>query len=469
MSKRRNYEPFGYFYPVFMPLSFHFSHVNMHLRKADPLQTERKGYEGMKSKFWKCPISVLLGMAVLGGCTTAPASGKTEIEILSYKPEAAKVMEQIQDKFNETHDDIHLTISSPNKAMTILKTRLVREDYPDIVGIGGDINYSNFLDADLFENLEGEPVLDDVKDGYQEIEKSLELIPKDGVYAVPYVANAAGILYNVDMFEEHNWPIPETWDELISLCKTIKNENITPLYFGFKDTWTTLAPWNALAVELCDADVAMQVNKGETTFSEAYVEPAEKIKELLDYFEPNPFAYAYNDAATAFAKGEAAMWPIGSYAIPQILSVNPDMKIGSFVMPAVDDPDDRILNSGVDLQFSIMKDSPNKEAAMEVLEYMMSDEVLNMYIADQGGISAKEGDFPVPETLSDMEPWIVEGKVADFQDHHYPAEMAADALIQTYLLDDSENAREKFLSDFDTAWQRYNKYLIRRLKSGSGD
>ena len=34
--------------------------------------------------------------------------------------------------------------------MTILKTRFIRDDYPDIIGIGGDINYSNFLDADLF-------------------------------------------------------------------------------------------------------------------------------------------------------------------------------------------------------------------------------------------------------------------------------------------------------------------------------
>ena len=62
----------------------------------------------------------------------------------------------------------------------------------------------------------------------------------------------------------------------------------------------------------------------------------------------------HNDACTAFARGEAAMYPIGSYATPQILSVNPDLNIDSFVMPASDNKDDRTLNSGIDLGFCIM-------------------------------------------------------------------------------------------------------------------
>ena len=89
-----------------------------------------------------------LGMCMTGlaGCGSEKrADGKTEIEVVSYKPEAVKAFEKIEKRFNETHDDIHLKISSPNEAMTILKTRFIREDYPDIIAIGGDINYSNFL------------------------------------------------------------------------------------------------------------------------------------------------------------------------------------------------------------------------------------------------------------------------------------------------------------------------------------
>ncbi|WP_289804166.1 ABC transporter substrate-binding protein [Faecalibaculum rodentium] len=405
----------------------------------------------------KLMTALVSASCLLAGCASGPADDKIQIEIVSYKPEAAKVFEEIQDLFNETHDDIHLTINSPNEAMTILKTRFVREDYPDIVAIGGDINYSGFLDAGLFENLEGQPFLDKVKEGYRTIDKQLEFVPLEGDYAVPYVANAAGILYNRELFEEHGWKVPETWEEFTALCETIAKAGVQPLYAGYKDTWTTLAPWNAMAVELADPDICQQVNRGEATFSEAYDLTAERIRGLLDYIQPNPSAYGYSDAATA-------MWAIGSYAIPQIRSVNPDMEIGSFVMPATDKAEDRWLNSGIDLQFCVMEDSPNKEATMEVIDYLCQDEVMDLYLADQGGISCLKGDFAVPEELGDMKEYIESGKVRDFHDHYYPSEMAADAMIQTYLLDTSADAKEKFLKKFDTEWQRYNRDLIRRLQ-----
>ena len=230
------------------------------------------------------------------------------------------MFEQLEEKFNSTHDDIHLTIDSPNDAMTILKTRFVREDYPDIIGIGGDINYSYFIDSNILADVSDYAGLADINPGYVDILEALEFVPVDGTYGVPYVANAAGILYNRAMFQEHGWEIPTTWDELTKLCEDIQSEGILPFYFGFKDTWTCLAPWNSLAVDLAPSDVCQQVNRGETTFTDNYRGVAEKMLELIKYGEEGPFAYSYNDACTAFANGESAMYAIGSYAVPQIKS-----------------------------------------------------------------------------------------------------------------------------------------------------
>ena len=68
------------------------------------------------------------------------------------------------------------------------------------------------------------------------------------------------------------------------------------------------------------------------------------------------------------------MYPIGSYAAPQILSVNPDLKMDSFVMPASDAKEGRTLNSGIDLGFCVTKDCKNKEAAYEVLDFLYADD-----------------------------------------------------------------------------------------------
>ena len=198
-------------------------------------------------------LGIVMALTCLSGCSKSSENGKVEVELVSYKPEAVEAFEKIAERFNATHDEIRLKIDSPNEAMTILKTRFIREDYPDIVGIGGDINYSNFLDAELFMDISDLEEIDMVKQSYLIMDKELEFIPQEGTYALPYAANAAGILYNADMFKEHGWEIPETWNEFLALCKTIESEGIQPLYFGYKDTWTCLAPWNALAVGLTDA------------------------------------------------------------------------------------------------------------------------------------------------------------------------------------------------------------------------
>mgnify|MGYP004591956495 FL=1 len=410
-------------------------------------------------------LGILLGTTAFIGCGQEISNNVIEVEMVSYKPESVAAFEEIQKKFNESHDNIHLTINSPNEAMTILKTRFIKEDYPDIIAIGGDVNYSNFLDADLFMDVSDFEGVKNIKQSYLDMEKELEFTPHEGIYGLPYAANAAGILYNEDMFVEHGWEIPETWDEFITLCDTIEEEGIVPIYLGFKDTWTCLAPWNALAVGLTDSDVYNQVNKGNTTFEKEYKEVAEKIKMLINYAEPNPYAYSYNDACTAFARGEAAMYTIGSYAVPQIKSVNPDMNINSFTFPANESKKDNVLNSGIDLNFSVMKESSEKkEAIYEVLSFLYEDETIQIYLDDQGGITCKEGNFKVPNEIRGMRDYIEAGKVADFHDHHYPSEMSVDALIQTFLMDERDEAVETFLKRFDSEWERYNRDLIRKVK-----
>ncbi len=404
---------------------------------------------------------ILILSVFLPGCSSSKNNSVTEIEIVQYKPEASNYFKMVEKAFNETHDNIHLTINSPNDAAAILRTRFIREDYPDIVGIGGDIEYSYYVDAQILADVSNYKGLSDIKQVYRDIDESLELVPTDGTFAVPYMANAAGILYNKNLFEQNGWKIPTNWNELITLCEEIKKTDILPFYFGFKDTWSCLAPWNAIAVGLTETDTVKKVNKGETTFTKEYAETAEKYLNLLQYGPDSPFAYSYNDACTAFARGESAMYPIGSYAVPQILSVNPDMNIDSFVMPASDSSGGNTLNSGIDLQFCITEACENKEAAYEVLDFLFADENIQAYADAQNAIPCKEGDFKLASMLDGMKEYIEAGKMADFHDHYYPTEMSADALLQTFLIEKDING---FLKTFDKNWQRYNRDIIRKVR-----
>ena len=57
--------------------------------------------------------------------------------------------------------------------------------------------------------------------------------------------------------------------------------------------------------------------------------------------------------------------------------------------------------------------------------------------------------------------YIKSGKMADYQDHYYPSEMAVDAQIQTYLI---EGDLDAFLNKFDSDWARYNRDIIRMVE-----
>lgn len=409
-----------------------------------------------------CSLIAAVSLLLFAACSGNTAQdGKIHIELVHYKPEAVKTFEAIEEKFNASQNEIVLTIESPNEAMTILKTRFVREDPPDIIGIGGDINYSIFLDAEMLMDISDYEGLHDIKDSYLNTADLLEFVPTEGAYTVPFAANAAGVLYNKDIFDEHGWSIPRTWDEFISLCKTIKAAGIQPLFFGYRDTWTCLAPWNAIAVDLAPADICQQVNRGEAKFSDAYRLVAERDLALLEFAQPDPFAYGYNDACTEFARGGAAMFVIGNYAIPQIRSVNPDINIDSFVFPASNDPEQNILNSGNDLQFSIIKDCKNKEAAYKVLDFLFADENVQMYLDDQNAVPCKKGDFNISPMLNGMKDYIINGKTADYQDHYYPTGMGVDSMIQSFLINKDIDA---FLNKFDTDWVRYNRDTIQKLE-----
>ena len=183
--------------------------------------------------------------------------------------------------------------------------------------------------------------------------------------------------------------------------------------------------------------------------------------ELLQYGQEGPFAYGYNDACTAFANGESAMFTIGSYAVPQIKSVNPDMDIDSFVMPGSNDVSDQTLNSGVDLLFAVTEACEHRKEAYEVLDFLLQDENVQAYLDDQSAVPCKLGDFDLASNLDGMVEYIESGNMTDYQDHYYPSEMSVDAQIQTFLIEQDVDA---FLEKFDTDWLRYNRDIIRMVE-----
>ena len=185
-------------------------------------------------------------------------------------------------EFNETHDNIELVIDSPNDAMTILKTRFIREDYPDIIGIGSDVNYSNFLDSDMLMDISDFDGLDDIKKRIlRQIKKwnmcrwtefmQCRTWPMRPVSFTTRIClkNMAG------RFQPHGWIYCFVWKN--------RSWRDSAAVFWIQRFLDLSGPWNAIAADLAPSDVCSEVNKGNTTFTDNYREVAEKEKALLAY------------------------------------------------------------------------------------------------------------------------------------------------------------------------------------------
>ena len=293
---------------------------------------------------------------------------------------------------------------------------------------------------------------------YNQMLKDLEIESIDGVYGVPYALNASGVIYNKDIFEDLGLSIPKTWDEFLELAQTVQDNGITPFYFTLKDSWTSLPGWNNIAGTLADTDCFKRVNNNETTFNEVYSETADKILQLMDYGHSDNFGVGYNDGNTAFAQGKAAMYIIGNYAIPSILTVNPDLNLGMFTMPASNNEDENKLVSGVDVYFAIPKDSKNKEESIRFINFLLEEENAKTYIDEQSAFSAVKGVKQEDSKFEAFDEFFENSRVVDFQDHFYPAELPASDMIQTYLLDGD---KEKFLNNFQKEWLKANRQYIK--------
>jgi raffinose/stachyose/melibiose transport system substrate-binding protein len=144
--------------------------------------------------------------------------------------------------------------------------------------------------------------------------------------------------------------------------------------------------------------------------------------------------------------------------------VNPDIQMGIFPYPATDDPDDRLLVSGVDVVFTMGKDSPNEEAAMRFIDYAFSKDVIEKFAASQNMVPSVEGaQISDDPALQSVKPFFDEGKITGFIDHQIPPAVPLIPIDQQFLFDGDAEAALKAL---DNEWR---KVAARTIPVTTGD
>ncbi|MGG1574791.1 ABC transporter substrate-binding protein [Fictibacillus sp. NRS-1165] len=396
-----------------------------------------------------CVIS--LSVSLLSGCSSKESDdGKIHLEFFQNKPESVGTFDKLIAKFEKEHPNIDIEQNNVPDSETVLRTRLVKEDVPDILGIGGNATYGDIAEADVFYDFTKDPAVDKVIPNYVQALNQLAGRKKE-VNGIPFATNANMVLYNKARFKEMGLQVPETWDELISTAQKIKKAGKIPFYLTLKDAWTGMVPFNSLVANTQGENFFEERETDQATFQKRYGEASEKMLTLLEYGHKDNFGRDYNSGNKAFANGESFMYLQGNWAISSIKAINKNIDIGSFPLPAVNDPEKNKLVSGVDTVLTMSKDNPHKKESLMFIHFLLKAENTRMYMKEQNSFSAVKGVYQDDSALANLNPYFKKQQITGFPEHFFPAGIPIANLLQGFLIKKKE---KPFLKKLDREWDK---------------
>lgn len=344
--------------------------------------------------------AVVLSGAMLAGCS---ADGRETIRFAFSKREAFEFMNELVDEYNASQDRVRVEMDT--SGIDVVAASFVRGNPPDIM-----LSNYNFEVARYVQRC----ALIDLSDTEAAATRNEDLEPLMAQYgtcegrlsAIPYSVMAASVIYNKEIFAEHDLDVPQTWDELLAVCEELEAAGVTPIYGTFKDDWTVGQGWYDYAVggsidviDFFDRLAAQGADVGpdsEVSFENDLAEPMDRMIQLTEHVNDDAASRGYGDGNLAFARGEAAMYLQGPWAFSEIAKTDPDVELGTFPLPMTDDPDDLAVRVNMDLAVMIPVESAHHEAARDFLEYLYQPENIEAYNASQLGFTPTE-DAPPPE------------------------------------------------------------------------
>ncbi len=403
-------------------------------------------------------VATIAGL-LLAGCSAAGDGDRVQLDFFQFKGEALGDFEQIIADFEAENPDIDVIQNQVADADTLIRTLLVKDRTPDVITLNANGNFGRLAQAGVFHDFTGDPVLETINPAVQQILADLGTFG-DEVNGLGYVNNANGIIYNRDIFDEQGLEVPETFDELIAVCEQLQDAGITPFYGTLADSWTVLPSWNALGAYPAQDDFFPQMREegadvgpdSPVSFEQDFPDAMAQQAELYSYAQEGYRGRTYDDGNAAFANGEAAMLMQGIWAVNPILGVNPDVNLGIFPYPGTDDPDDRLLVSGVDVVVTMGTDGPHQAEAQRFIDYLFQPEVIEAFAASQNMVPSVEGaELSDSAAIQSVAPWFEEGRITGFIDHQVPPGIPLDATVQEALFTgDAQSA----LATLDREWAK---------------
>ncbi|WP_370980900.1 ABC transporter substrate-binding protein [Agaribacterium sp. ZY112] len=103
------------------------------------------------------------------------------------------------------------------------------------------------------------------------------------VHAIPATTLLWSLYYNQGQLKEWGLQPPKNWQDMLSMCKTLRAKNITPIGFGSKTQWATHVWFDYLNMRINGLEFYKQLLEGQISYQDPRVHLAlEHWKQLID-------------------------------------------------------------------------------------------------------------------------------------------------------------------------------------------
>ncbi|MEY9212287.1 extracellular solute-binding protein [Thermobifida halotolerans] len=347
-------------------------------------------------------VALALGLTTACGTSGPGASDDGGIEVWMVEDATVNPVVESALDAHETSGELVTYVNDSYKQR--IQVALGSPNAPDIFFNWGGGNLAQYVDegqvVDLTDTLEANP---EVRDAF--LPSVLDVAQIDGrYYGLPMQGVLPVVLfYNKQVFEDAGVEPPATYEDLLDLVDTFKEEGVTPVVLPGSQAWTELMWLEYLVDRVGGADVFQAIVDGEEgAWSDpAMIEALEMCQELVERgaFGDNYSSLTYDNASasTVLASGKGAMFLMGTWELSNQIENNPEFvengDLGFTAFPALEggEGDPAAIVGNPSNYFSVNSDSANTEEAIDFLVDTLASDSYVEDLVDIGHVPAVAG------------------------------------------------------------------------------
>lgn len=310
-------------------------------------------------------------------------------------------LQKMIEDFKTLHEGAQISYEVVEDPKVKMQPRVAQKDLPDLWDAKGmnsrelaaNGHLASLSDVLNAEALDGGKVSDYLRPDWEKGARVGDSEPLN----FPISMSLRGFWYSGKLFDENGWTVPKTWPELLELCAKIKAKGIAPFtYAGTIDY--TVWPTMEVIIKTGGKDAIERIEGLDTSFwdEDLVVRAAEAILELRkrDYILAGSEGINHTESQSYWAKGEAALIPVGGWVENESADVLPDdFEARMMPVPALDDkalyPPETVSGS-INSSWCLPTAAKNPAFGKEFARYMLSKRAARIWYQETKSLAATD-------------------------------------------------------------------------------